>query len=617
MGSDTGLGLSGPSAVLSASRGVLPAGSSRPASGRLTRAECVAQSTESGSGVSPSVGASSSVSSLSPASSSSTASSSSASPASQFSSSQASACRALVSRSPAEASCCSSSSTGRSPRASPSPSSASPSSSCCAYYASYGDPSVHSYMLRDRPRTSAYHGAVAANRCFLKDSVVMDVGAGSGILSLFAARDGGARRVYALEPSDAFYLLQEIVEANNLQHVILPVHATAEELIEAARARRRRPRMQGGSAERIFPVDREREGPATARGGAQSGPAATGGSREEEDEETEEDSSQAAERGDAGEGDLLEALALREGVSAFLDEQEEALGTAGGASVTGEGGGTAEATCRFVDAIISEWMGFYLLHEGMLDSVLKARDFFLKPKGQMFPTRARLWLSLADCSEYWGTRLQCFSSFHGFNFAPLRVRLQAQLQDSRQPLLLHLKSAQCACTRPALVFDWDLRTIPLPALQYVSVEVPLTALRQAPVHAFALWFDCSFPAGAAEKRQSTEDEVATAPCGDCVEVMKKATRDAGAARESEGEKEREADGEEALATAQVAAEGGRKAMEATPGLRLTCLVNLRKAHERARAYEVEVEVLDAEVDDEPNAPEETAPEEAEATGDAL
>jgi hypothetical protein len=32
-----------------------------------------------------------------------------------------------------------------------------------------------------------------------------------------------------------------------------------------------------------------------------------------------------------------------------------------------------------VDVIISEWMGFYLLHESMLGSVLYARDRWLKP----------------------------------------------------------------------------------------------------------------------------------------------------------------------------------------------------------------------------------------------
>lgn len=44
-----------------------------------------------------------------------------------------------------------------------------------------------------------------------------------------------------------------------------------------------------------------------------------------------------------------------------------------------------------VDIIVSEWMGFYLLHEGMLDSVIFARDNFLKPGGLMFPETATLY----------------------------------------------------------------------------------------------------------------------------------------------------------------------------------------------------------------------------------
>jgi hypothetical protein len=34
-----------------------------------------------------------------------------------------------------------------------------------------------------------------------------------------------------------------------------------------------------------------------------------------------------------------------------------------------------------VDIIVSEWMGFYLLHESMLDSVLYARDKWLNEGG--------------------------------------------------------------------------------------------------------------------------------------------------------------------------------------------------------------------------------------------
>lgn len=49
-----------------------------------------------------------------------------------------------------------------------------------------------------------------------------------------------------------------------------------------------------------------------------------------------------------------------------------------------------------VDVIVSEWMGFYLLHEEMLDSVLHARDVHLKAGGKLFPEKAELWC--APCS---------------------------------------------------------------------------------------------------------------------------------------------------------------------------------------------------------------------------
>jgi protein arginine N-methyltransferase 1 len=41
-----------------------------------------------------------------------------------------------------------------------------------------------------------------------------------------------------------------------------------------------------------------------------------------------------------------------------------------------------------VDIIISEWMGYFLLYESMLDSVLWARDKYLAPNGKMLPDRA-------------------------------------------------------------------------------------------------------------------------------------------------------------------------------------------------------------------------------------
>lgn len=49
---------------------------------------------------------------------------------------------------------------------------------------------------------------------------------------------------------------------------------------------------------------------------------------------------------------------------------------------------------RVVDIILSEWMGYFLLRESMLDSLVRARDTFLKPKtGLMMPSHATMLLA--------------------------------------------------------------------------------------------------------------------------------------------------------------------------------------------------------------------------------
>ena len=39
--------------------------------------------------------------------------------------------------------------------------------------------------------------------------------------------------------------------------------------------------------------------------------------------------------------------------------------------------------------IISEWMGYFLLYESMLDCVLDARDKYLAPGGLLFPDKVK------------------------------------------------------------------------------------------------------------------------------------------------------------------------------------------------------------------------------------
>ena len=62
-------------------------------------------------------------------------------------------------------------------------------SSDADYFASYADPGVHRLMIQDHARTDAYRRAIEA---VAKGKRVLDVGTGTGILSLFAARAGAA-----------------------------------------------------------------------------------------------------------------------------------------------------------------------------------------------------------------------------------------------------------------------------------------------------------------------------------------------------------------------------------------------------------------------------------------
>ncbi|CAM6005582.1 unnamed protein product [Sphagnum balticum] len=67
-----------------------------------------------------------------------------------------------------------------------------------------------------------------------------------------------------------------------------------------------------------------------------------------------------------------------------------------------------------VDIIISEWMGYFLLYEAMFDSVLFARDKWLREGGILLPNRARMYIAAIDDEGYYKKKLVVINVFRIF-----------------------------------------------------------------------------------------------------------------------------------------------------------------------------------------------------------
>src|ERR1044072_10054090 len=90
--------------------------------------------------------------------------------------------------------------------------------------------SLHFYgqMLADASRMDAY--AAALRQTVNRDSVVMDLGCGPGVLALLACKLG-ARRVYAVEPDNVIGLAREAAVANGFADRIEFVETVSTEIM--------------------------------------------------------------------------------------------------------------------------------------------------------------------------------------------------------------------------------------------------------------------------------------------------------------------------------------------------------------------------------------------------
>lgn len=227
-------------------------------------------------------------------------------------------------------------------------------------------------MLKDEVRTRAYLRAICENKHLFKNKIVLDVGCGTGVLSMFAAK-AGAKKVYAVECSKIVDQARVIVRDNGFGEVIEVVEGKIED-------------VELGVAE--------------------------------------------------------------------------------------------------VDIIISEWMGYFLFYESMLDTVLFARDKWLKKGGFLFPDKANLYLCAIEDAQYKAEKIDFWDNVYGFDMSCIKhVALTEPLVDSVDP--------EQVMTSVQPVFKVDMSVVTKEELAFV-VPFRLQAVRNDFCHALVAFFDVVF-----------------------------------------------------------------------------------------------------------------------------
>lgn len=258
------------------------------------------------------------------------------------------------------------------------------------YWESYAGNDIHETMLKDTVRTDAYRDFIYHNKHLFKGKTVLDIGCGTGILSMFCAK-AGAAKVLAVDASAIIAKARENVFRNGLESTVTCIHGKIEEV--------------------TLPVDK-------------------------------------------------------------------------------------------VDIIVSEWMGYCLLFEAMLPSVLYARDRYLKPDGLLVPSHTNIWLAPVADPEYIDENIAFWRDVYGFDMQAMQTGIYA---DAR---VLHMPQ-ETVVGRPAAFKLLDHYTCKTEDLSFTAPYATKLTKDIDNLDGFLVWFDTFFaPARDAHETDVVLDSVA-------------------------------------------------------------------------------------------------------------
>jgi len=140
-----------------------------------------------------------------------------------------------------------------------------------------------------------------------------------------------------------------------------------------------------------------------------------------------------------------------------------------------------------VDIIVSEWMGYFLLYESMLETVLFARDNYLQPNGLIFPDKATIYMAGIEDGDYKEEKIGFWDNVWGFNYSPLKDTALSEP-------LVDIVEMKAVVTDPTSVITFDLYTVQVEDLSF-TMPFQLKCRRNDFVHALIAWFDIEFSSG--------------------------------------------------------------------------------------------------------------------------
>ena len=137
-----------------------------------------------------------------------------------------------------------------------------------------------------------------------------------------------------------------------------------------------------------------------------------------------------------------------------------------------------------VDIIISEWMGYFLLFESMLDTVLYARDKYLEPDGLMLPDKVSLHMVGIEDSQYRAEKFNFWDDVYG-------VKMNSIKQVALSEPLVETVPRKLIATDSNKFFELDLYKAKVSDLLF-AVKYKLELKRNDTIHAVACWFEADF-----------------------------------------------------------------------------------------------------------------------------